>query len=340
MSVTSHPSLVSVVIPCRNEVKSIRKTVEALLAGDHQNLEILVVDGMSEDGTRDVIQKLTQEDARVRMIDNPQKKTPYAFNAGVVNSTGEYVQIVGSRNVLAKDYISLLMKNLEENPQVACVGGDFQHVADTSGGRYLAAAMESKFGVGFGNYRTMGEDAFVDTVGIPMYRRAIFMEVGLFDENLTRNQDDDFNFRVREKGHKILYVHDAKATYLVRSSPKKAFNQFSQYGYFKVFVNRKHKAVTTSRQLIPPAFVLGWLVGLPLSLFFAPVQAVLSVVALAYLGMGFLIAAPRANPIDRVMVLFYCAVLHFGYGWGYLRGIWDFLIAGRAPSEDFQRQTL
>lgn len=197
-------ALVSVVIPCRNEVKSIRATVLAILAGDYQNLEIIVVDGMSEDGTRQVLEQLTHEDARVRMVDNPMKKTPYAFNLGVKHSRGEFVQIVGSRNVLASDYIQILMFTLEQHADVACVGGDFQHVADSPSGEYLAQAMESKFGVGFGNYCTMQKNAFVDTVGIPMYRRSIFTDVGLFDEKLTRNQDDDFNFRVRAKGYKIL----------------------------------------------------------------------------------------------------------------------------------------
>ena len=340
MSADTDSPLVSVVIPCRNEVKSIRSTVLAILAGDYQNLEILVVDGMSEDGTRAELEKLSQEDSRVRMIDNPNKKTPYAFNLGVVNARGEFVQIVGSRNVLASNYISILMYNLETQPDVACVGGDFQHVSDTPSGEYLAQAMESKFGVGFGNYRTMQQNAYVDTVGIPMYRRSIFSDVGLFDENLTRNQDDDFNFRVRAKGYKILYVHAAKATYLVRASYKKAFHQFSQYGYFKVFVNRKHKAVTTMRQLVPPVFVLVWLVGLPLSLFSLTVASFLSTLAFVYIVLGLFMSTSVGSVMDRLYVTFNCAILHFGYGWGYLRGVWDFLVVHRPPSESFQRQTL
>lgn len=332
-------SLVSVVIPCRNEVKAIRGTVQAILDCDYPEVEVLVIDGMSEDGTRDVLAQLSAEDRRVRMIDNPHRLTPYAFNIGVKSAAGEYVQIVGSRNVLAKNYLSLLVRALRDNPDVDCVGGDFQHVSDTAAGESLACAMESKFGVGMGNYRTMKEDRLVDTVGVPMYRRAIFNEVGYFDEALTRNQDDDFNFRLTQRGKKILYVHSAKTTYLVRASLKKAFNQFFQYGYFKVFVNRKHKRVTTFRQLIPPLFVAGLAVGLPLSLASPFVQLVLSFAMVAYMAMGLSLAGSGLNLWARIHVLFSCFVMHIGYGLGYWQGIWDFFVLQRSPRLQFQKQT-
>jgi len=272
-------------------------------------------------------------------VDNPMRLTPYAFNLGVQSARGEFVQIVGSRNVLAPDYILLLLRALEAHPEVACVGGDYQHVSDSLSGRYISLAMESKFGVGMGNYRTMLKDALVDTVGVPLYRRDIFTKVGMFDENLTRNQDDDFNFRVRAQGHKILYVHGAKTTYLVRGSLRKAFRQYSQYGYFKVFVNRKHKAVTTMRQLVPPAFVLFWIVGLPLAFLVKPVAVLLVGVGMLYVATGLALSGKKLTLLERLNVFKACAVLHLGYGVGYLQGIWDFLIIHRAPRTSFQQQT-
>src|SRR5688500_14144488 len=104
------------------------------------------------------------------------------------------------------------MEHLKMRPEVACVGGDYQHVHDSEAGRYISLAMESKFGMGSGNYRTLTSNSLVDTVGVPMYRRSIFKEVGYFDEALTRNQDDEFNFRVSQRGYKIMYVHAAKVT--------------------------------------------------------------------------------------------------------------------------------
>lgn len=332
--------MISIVIPCRNEAKSIRDTVQALLRQTHQDIEILVVDGISEDGTREILAQLSREDARVRMIDNPNKLTPFAFNLGVKNARGEFVQIVGARNILAPDYLQILLEALNANPQVACVGGDFQHTFDTPASRFISLAMESKFGVGGGNYRTMQGDRFVDTVGVPLYRKAIFSEVGYFDENLTRNQDDDFNFRLTKKGYKILYVHAAKTSYLVRGSLTKAFDQYSQYGYFKVFVNRKHKAVTTLRQLVPALFVAFLAVCLPLMFVSSDASLLVFLAGIFYVGLGSMLAGPGLTLKERLRVVNACFVLHVGYGMGYWQGIFDFILRQRPPRIEFQRQTL
>jgi GT2 family glycosyltransferase len=346
---------VSVVIPCRNEVRAIEATVRALLAGKIQDIEVLVIDGMSEDGTREIMRRLEAEDPRVRMIDNPKRLTPFAFNLGVQHARGEHVQIVGSRNVLASDYIATLRQALAAHPEVACVGGDYQHVYDNPSGRWISLAMESRFGVGGSNYRVQTQDAFVDTVGIPLYRRSIFSQVGMFDETLTRNQDDEFNFRVRAKGYKIMYVHAAKATYLVRGSLTKACHQFSQYGYFKVFVSQKHRRLTTVRQLVPALFLfalvflgsgalfsygLSWTgvssYGRELSFFFA---ICLVALILVYGSLGLYLAGSKLSMSERLRVLRACFTLHVGYGFGYLLGIWDFLVLRRMPRASFQSQT-
>jgi glycosyltransferase involved in cell wall biosynthesis len=332
--------LISVVIPCRNEAKAIEATVQAILKSDYPNLEILVVDGMSEDGTRDILARMTQMDSRVRRIDNPKKLTPYAFNLGVKNARGAYVQIVGSRNVMDVSYLSILHFALQSRPDVACVGGDYQHVYDSKQGQHIAMAMESKFGVGGGNYRTMGKDCFVDTVGVPMYRKSIFDEVGYFDEALTRNQDDEFNYRVRQRGYKIMYVHSAKVTYLVRGNLQKAFQQFRQYGYFKVFVNRKHGAVTTLRQLAPALFTGLFALGVPLSIILPALRPLLSSIAFIYVLAGLALAGRGLTLGERLNVLVACVVLHAGYGYGYWQGIWDFFIQKQTlPRAELQRQT-
>ncbi|MBX3021257.1 MAG: glycosyltransferase family 2 protein [Bdellovibrionales bacterium] len=332
--------MVSVVIPCRNEAKSIAATVNAILRSQHRNLEVIVVDGMSTDGTRSIVGELMGEDARVKLVDNPHKLTPFAFNIGIKNAVGDYIQIVGARNILEPSYIPLLLKTLQTRARVACAGGDYQHVHDTTDGQAISLAMESKFGVGGGNYRTLKSDAYVDTVGIPMYRASIFKELGYFDESLTRNQDDEFNFRLRRKGFLIMYVHEAKATYLVRASLEKAFKQYQQYGYFKVYVNKKHAAVTTVRQLAPAIFVAFLVLIGPLMLWKARVfWPLLFWTAAAYVTLGLLLAGPNLLLIDRVRALRACFVLHMGYGTGYWLGIWDFLINNSRPRASMQSMT-
>lgn len=332
--------LVSVIIPCRNEVQSVGKCIEAILASDYPLLEIIVVDGMSEDGTRSVLNNLSKSFSNIKIVDNPEKLTPFAFNYGVKNANGFYIQRVDARNLIAVDYISKLVNILEENPMISCVGGDYQHTYSTPAGEYISWAMESKFGVGAGNYRTMKKNTYVDTVGVPMYRRSIFEEIGFFDENLARNQDDDFNFRVRKKGHKILYVCDAKVKYFVRGTYKKLFNQMKQYGYFKVFVNKKHKTVTTIRQIIPLLFLIFSLGGALASFLWPLFFPFYLLIMAAYFLLGSVSAtAFTINPFKILNVQYACLVMHLGYGLGYLIGILDFLILNKSPSNFMKQQT-
>lgn len=331
---------VSVAIPCRNEEKNIEECVLSILNSDYPNVDVTVVDGMSTDATRDILEALSRKYPNVKYVDNPKQLTPYAFNLGVKNSDGYYVQIVGSRNVLAPDYLSKLVEILEKDPQTACVGGDYQHSFENETAKFISFAMESKFGVGSDNYRTMKEDCYVDTVGVPMYRREIFDEIGYFDERLTRNQDDDFNFRVTSKGHKIFYRADAKVKYFVRGSLNKAFKQFSQYGYFKVFVNKKHKTVTTLRQLVPAAFVLFALLGGLLSLVSDDFLIAYLLVWLLYFSLGFAAGSAFSKKFPEILqIQLAILVLHLGYGYGYLKGVIDFLILGKEPSTGMQTQT-
>jgi GT2 family glycosyltransferase len=333
-------SLVSVVIPCRNEVRHIEGCVEAILSSDYPNLEVWVVDGMSDDGTREVLAVLAQKHKNVFFVDNPKQLTPYAFNIGVRAAQGEFVQIVGSRNTMAQDYISKLVEVLKEKPEVVCAGGDFQHVFETEDGRWISCAMESWFGVGGSNYRVLQESGYVDTVGVPLIRNSVFSNVGYFDEDLTRNQDDDFSYRLTQKGYKIYYRHDAKVQYMVRGTLRKAFQQYFQYGYFKVFVNKKHKSLTTLRQLVPFFFVLFIGLGLILS-------GVWPVFSWFYLGVLVLYAilsfAAAGEFTSRWWGRWHIQkaifTLHVGYGLGYLRGFVDFLVLNRRPSLNLQKLT-
>lgn len=331
---------VSVAIPCRNEVASISACVESILASDYPELDITVVDGMSDDGTREVLQELSEKYPNVKMVDNPEQLTPYAFNYGVKNSDGFYLQIVGSRNNLAKDYISKLVEVLENDIEISCVGGDYQHSFETSTSKYIAWAMECKFGVGGDNYRIKKKSCYVDTVGVPMYRRSIFNEIGYFDERLTRNQDDDFNYRVIQAGHKIFYVADAKVKYLVRGTYKKLYKQMSQYGYFKIFVNKKHKTVTTLRQVVPALFLLFLILGPLISLLFRPFFMVYFFVVFFYGALGFLSASGVTKQLNEIVkVQWAMFVMHVGYGHGYLKGILDFILLGKSPAGNMQKQT-
>lgn len=332
------PIKLSVVIPCRNERAYIRECVEAIYncsLPDDCEMRVFVVDGKSDDGTLDEVHKLQQEFRSLEVVENTLQLTPYAFNLGIyAGGKTDFVQIVGARHILSKEYLKRSMEIMQQDSSVWCIGGRVENVYLNNKGRIISKAMGSAFGMGLGNFRTLQASGFTDTVGTPMYRYEVFEQIGFFDEVLVRNQDDDFNFRVTQAGGKIFYCHEISIRYYVRGNMKNLWKQFQQYGYWKVFVNRKHKAVTTMRQLVPPAFVL-FLITVPFTFLIHPWLGLSATAAISfYTLIGLLVAfrtADHKSEVPELWLVF--PVLHISYGWGYLRGIIEFLILRKQPSE-------
>lgn len=335
---------IAVVIPCRNEVRNIAECIDAIYASDLPvNTELLVnvVDGKSNDGTLDLLGNLQEKYPGLQVVTNEKQLTPYAFNLGIYATKGaDFYQIIGARQVVSPNYLKDAAATLQHNPEIWCVGGAVDNVYLNEEGKMIAKAMGTAFGMGLGNFRTLSESGFVDTVGTPMYPAWVFEKIGYFDEELIRNQDDDFNFRVTKAGGKIWYNAAISLKYYVRGSISQLWKQFMQYGYWKVYVNKKHKAVTTLRQLVPPLFVL-FLILLP---FLFLVSQMLGFIGLAFLGvyilLGLLVTARVAEDVrefNRIFVIF--PILHVSYGWGYLKGIATFLIAGRKPGDKYKKMS-
>lgn len=335
-------SLLTIVIPCRNESSYIRECVEAVYAcdlPDDYSMQVFIVDGMSDDGTVEEIHRLEQEYHGLRLVENIRKLTPYAFNLGIhAGGKSDFVQIVGARHILSKNYLSECLKVLNDHPEVWCAGGRIINEYENNTGEIIAKAMSTSFGMGLGNFRTLQRSGFTDTVTSPMYPYSVFEEIGFFDEDLVRNQDDDFNFRVTQAGGKIYYCHEISLKYYVRGSYSKLWRQFFQYGYWKVFVNRKHKAVTTIRQLVPPAFVAFLLLTPVIWLISAPAGAAAFLLLLLYNLLGLFVAfRTTQKPKDAVKIWLTFPVLHVSYGLGYLKGMTDFLLLRKQPSRKAQR---
>lgn len=332
----------SVVIPCRNEVKHIEGCVESIMeAGTHWDGEIhvYVVDGLSEDGTREKIHELQKKYSTVHLVINEKQLTPYAFNLGIhAGGRHDFVLIVGARHILSPDYIERAVHRLQENEDIWCVGGRVINVFLNHTGEIIARAMGTGFGMGLGNFRTLQTSGYVDTVGTPMFPAKVFEQIGYFDEELTRNQDDDFSFRITQAGGKIFFDYDIPIQYFVRGSFDGLRRQFYQYGYWKVYVNRKHKSVTTIRQLVPPAFVV-YLVLLPCTFFAGILWGAISAVPFVlYLLMNLYFSATQAKSIGEFVALIRTYfILHISYGLGYLKGIMDFLLLNRKPSDRQKR---
>jgi GT2 family glycosyltransferase len=333
---------IGVVIPCRNERLYIAECIHAIFACHLPNdtaISVFVVDGMSDDGTRDVVIQLQKTYPSLVLVDNQKQLTPFAFNAGIFAAGNvDFIQIVGARHVLSSNYISKALEILKSNSDIWCVGGKIENEFINNTGEIISKVMGTTLGMGIGNFRTLEKSGFTDTVTSPMYPSWVFEKIGYFDEDLIRNQDDDFNYRVTSAGGKIFFDAEIALKYYVRGNFKNLWRQFFQYGYWKVFVNRKHKAVTTLRQVVPPLFVL-YLVLLLGNLFVLNVPFFAIPLALyVLLVVGFSAKILVANPaLNSFGILISFPIVHIGYGLGYLIGIMDFLIRNKKPSNKQKR---
>jgi glycosyltransferase involved in cell wall biosynthesis len=327
--------LVSVIVPCRNEEKYISLCIESILENDYgkENIEVIIVDGMSNDKSLDQINLIrdSHKDWSVRVIINEKRITPIAFNLGIKNANGEFILIVGSRHVIANNYISTCYELLNQNPGIGCVGSVVEPVFDSVNSEMIAFATSSAFGVG-PSFRTQA-DIYVDTVGTPFYKKEIFEKIGYFDEILVRNQDDELNYRLRKSGHKIFITSKTSMKYYARTRFKDLYKQYFQYGYWKVFVNKKHKAVTTLRQIVPAIFVLFIFAGAALSLLMKGLYIPYLGVIFLYLFTGLVFCMKKTRNIRSIgKILFAFIILHGGYGVGYWDGILDFIILNYKPN--------
>ena len=330
---------ISVVIPCRNEAPFIEECLHAIYSSnlpENTQISVFVVDGISDDGTRDIIFKLTKIYDSLKIIDNTKQLTPFAFNLGIYAQKCDYVQIIGARHIISDNYIANCLSKLETDKSIWCVGGKIINEYINNTGRVIASVMGTQLGMGIGNFRTLNKSGFTDTVTSPMYPFWVFEKIGYFDEDLIRNQDDDFNFRVTQAGGEIYFDSEIYLKYYVRGDYKNVRKQFYQYGYWKVYVNQKHQAVTTYRQLVPPLFVAYLFLFLISCLFGVLAGLISGFPLLIYL---ILVTIVSSNLVQKDLDLRFGDVfktfplLHISYGLGYLRGLYEFIIMKRKPSE-------
>lgn len=335
---------ISVVIPCRNERSYISECVQAIykcILPAFVEINVFVVDGMSDDGTREVVLSLMDSYPTLKLIDNKKQLTPFAFNLGIyAGGKVDFVQIVGARHILSENYLSNCLNRFELDSSVWCVGGKIINEYVNETGRVISKAMSTTFGMGLGNFRTLNQSGFTDTVTSPMYPYWVFEKIGFFDEELIRNQDDDFNYRVTNAGGKIYYDNDISLKYYVRGNYSGLWRQFFQYGYWKVYVNKKHKAVTTLRQLVPPFFVM-YLFALILTPIFSFSLFYFSALPLAiyvFMAIYFTFKIVKSDSdMKTFSALQTFPILHIGYGLGYIKGLIDFVLMNKKPSDKQKR---
>jgi succinoglycan biosynthesis protein ExoA len=329
---------ISVLVPCRNEKLHIREFLDSLAAQELDpgcELEILVADGMSDDGTRDVLRDYAAQTRTVpiavpiivRVIDNPGRIVSTGLNAAILASRGEIIIRMDAHTVYAQDYIRECVRAMQTSG-ADNVGGPW--VASGRGllGRAIAAAFRVPFCTGGGKAHDATYEGEVDTVYLGCWARSVFDKAGLFDPDLVRNQDDEFNFRLKLAGGRIWQSPRIKSSYTPRASLKGLFRQYLQYGFWKVAVMRKHRSVASWRHLVPVMFVLANIVLAAAVAIPSPVRpyalAAWAAMLAVYLCAA-LVAAARVARQDGWEILPVLPVVfftyHLSYGFGFLCGL-------------------
>jgi glycosyltransferase involved in cell wall biosynthesis len=314
----------------RDGERSIAACLDAILLQDYpaDRVEILVVDGASRDRSRAVVAAYRERCPRIRLLENPTGSIPAGLNVGIRAARGDVIARVDARTILAPDYLRVGIELLRTSG-ASNVGGPVRAVTATYWGRVLALATQSRFGMGGAAVRYGdGASREVDTVYLGMYPRPVLEAVGLYDEELLRDQDDELNYRVRARGGRILLDPALRTRYLNSPSIRRFASQNFLYGYWKVRVCQKHPAQASWRHLVPPAFAASVLSGIPLAVAGTIPAGPLYGLGIAYaLGaLGAAVQLGRQHGWQYVPALpATFLLLHLAWGLGFLAGLVRFL---------------
>jgi len=325
---TEEPEL-SVVIPAREEERHIAKCLDSVIHGSYplSKLEIIVVDAMSNDGTRGIVKEYIGQYPQIRLLDNPRLITPVALNIGVQAAQGDVIMILGAHSYVDKDFLSESTRVLSEHPEAICVGGIRKAVSDSSWETAVEVALQAP--IASGSTQHLRNKGFVTTVVYGTYRREAFEKYGLFDERFIRAQDYEFNLRIVRAGGKIYQEPAIKSYYHPRRSLARLFRQYFQYGAWKMQVLMKHGVLSIKNFIAPLYFlaILGSALGALADdislyiLFFLVGCYLLSLVAIAFWARKR--NAGAGNPFLIAIVLF---LIHTGFSMGFYKGTIDALV--------------
>jgi cellulose synthase/poly-beta-1,6-N-acetylglucosamine synthase-like glycosyltransferase len=322
---------VSVVIPCFNEERFIGSVLENLARQyNHDRYEILVVDGMSEDRTRDIVSQFAEasQTLRVRVVDNPRRNIPAALNLGIGNAEGDIIVRMDAHSVPSENYVRDCVRLL--NDKSAAVVGMPWHIqpgADTLVAHAIALAVSHPFGIGDAKYRMANSSGtrVVDTVPFGVFRKSLWEQLGGFNEELLANEDYDFNYRTRITGGKVLLDGSGHCNYYARATFRGLASQYLRYGKWKAQMVKLHPQSIRLRHLVAPAFVLSLLSTIVMAPWWIPAAWALAIIVTAYGLLAFPCALGLARRSGTYGVVFIIPlvflVLHISWGSSFLLGL-------------------
>ncbi|HEX3280564.1 MAG TPA: glycosyltransferase family 2 protein [Pyrinomonadaceae bacterium] len=325
---------VSVIIPCYNEEKFIGKAL-ANLVGQYpaDYFEIVVVDGMSDDGTRAVITEFqqTHPDIALTIIDNPARTIPRGLNLGIAAARGGIIARVDAHAAPSAGYIRRCVAVLND-PRAAVVGMPcrVRPSAETSMARAIAVAVSHRFGIGDAKYRLdlapgFAEPEEVDTVAFACFRKSLWLSLGGFNEELLTNEDYDFNYRVQQRGDRVVLDRSEHCDYFARATLSSLVRQYLRYGFWKAQMLKQQPRSLKLRHTVAPAFVLSIIFLAALGFFspFALYGLAFLLVIHALAGFGFAFTSEKYGRSARMIALLPLVffTIHISWGASFLVGL-------------------
>lgn len=332
-------SLVSVVVPCFNENRTISLLLDALRQQTYPlgSVEVLIADGRSTDGTRDTIAQyaVVHPDLALQVVDNPRRTIPAALNLAIQAARGEIIVRLDAHSRPQAEYIERCVAALQAG-KGQNVGGVWEIMPGRPGwmAQSIAVAAAHPLGVGDALYRLRpagdSPGRCVDTVPFGAYRRSLVEQIGPYDETLLTNEDYEFNVRIRRGGGKIWLDPAIRSVYYARSTPGELWSQYWRYGFWKAQMLRRYPATLRWRQALPPAFVLAGAVLLLAAPWVPLAQILLTIQWLGYLLVlllaGVQVAIGQKDPRLLIGVPLAIACMHLAWGsafWFGLSGIFS-----------------
>lgn len=330
--------LISVVVPCFNEYHYIAVCLDSILSNDfdHDQLEILIIDGQSNDGTLDIIKEYQKKCPFIKLMDNPRRTPQFAFNLGIKSAAGKYIVRLDAHSALSPSFFKEAIGYLETS-NADCVGGALETRPQnkTVVGNSIAFVMEHLFGVGpgFRTFRNKHEQPFeIHTVAFGCYRRSVYERIGYYNERLSYSEDIEFHSRMEKAGMKTIFNPKLRTYYFSRSTFYSFIKHSYRNGVWAILPILYTNTIPVKIKHLVPLFFVSTFFLLSALAFFMPIfYGILLSSFLLYFGIGIMISLfysiQERNIVYIVTIPVSFSILHFGYGIGSCVGVLKILIS-------------
>ena len=316
---------ISILIAVRNEATHLDDCLKALANLDYpsENIEILLIDGMSDDGTPEIIARWANRDRRIKILQNPKRSVSCGMNLGIAATKSDYILWISGHAIVKPGHIKQCLATMEQTG-AAAVGGVLTTRGTTAIGKINAAVLSHPFGVGGGEHRVGGRSGWVQVVTMALYRKDAILAAGGFDETLPRSQDNDLHHRMNNIGHRSYLDVAINPEYLCRNTLRGLLRQAWSNGFWNIVLTRRGHGGFSLRHYVPIAFVGGQVLLLVAAMFFKEALWILAGALGFYLACA-VVASIHAAIKNRLwwqvlLLPLWFGALHYTYGLASIAG--------------------